>query len=154
ALVTLAVLAVPARADFIFMKDGYVLQGRVLREGTNEFDPGSRMFNWMPKGFFMLDDGPRRVYFSPSQVSIVEKMPAPVEERIFRRGPEVWHLSAFARPKLPLVEVSAKTTPWDLKTWTREFHFRSSRQASNTVGCKQALAEMTPYYFRVATTTK
>ena len=62
-----------SRADLIFLKDGFVLQGNVRREGTSEFDSGSREFIWMPKGFFLIDDGPRRVYFSPTQVAIVEK---------------------------------------------------------------------------------
>src|SRR5437879_1130090 len=85
ALLLLGGLVGPACADFIYLKDGYVLQGRVRREGINEWDPSSRNFNWMPRGFFFLDDGPRRIFFSPSQVRIVEKMSAPSEARVVRR---------------------------------------------------------------------
>src|SRR4051812_26290902 len=80
-LLSLAFTA-PARADLVFLKDGHVLQGKVRREFTAEFDAISKDMVLMPKGFFMLDDGPRRIYFSPSQVRIVEKMSPPPEDRV------------------------------------------------------------------------
>src|SRR5436190_22980 len=80
---TLCALAAPAQADLVFFKDGYVLQGKIRREGTNEYDSTSKDFTWMPKGFYYLDDGPRKIYFTPTQVAIVERLNHPNEERLF-----------------------------------------------------------------------
>ncbi len=58
----------PARADMIFFKDGFAIEGRVKREMVLEFDKvGGEMYH-MPKGFFLIDDGPRRIFFSPTRV--------------------------------------------------------------------------------------
>src|SRR5262245_53174642 len=121
-LLTLAVLAVTAaaRADLIFFKDGYALQGKVHREGTTEYDKTSQEFTFMPKGFFFVDDGPRRVYFTPTQVAIVEKLAPPNEERVVRT--EI-HVVFAARP--PLMEDVYEIKPWDYKKWTRPFSYRS-----------------------------
>src|SRR4051794_397674 len=81
-LLLLGLATTTAEADLIFFKDGYVLQGMVRREGTSEYDPGSRDMTWMPKGFYFVDDGPRRVYFTPTQVAIVERLAPPNEERV------------------------------------------------------------------------
>jgi pimeloyl-ACP methyl ester carboxylesterase len=145
--VVLAGLAGAVRADLIFLKDGHVLQGKVRREGTSVWDPGSRDFHWVPKGFFLVDDGPRRIYFSPSRVSIVEKLSSPSEERVVRRKLEY----LLPRPMLPLIGV-VKVDDWDYKTWKREYYFRSPTAAK--VGCRQAMAELTPFYARVDAITK
>ncbi|HTU92680.1 MAG TPA: hypothetical protein VMF69_21545, partial [Gemmataceae bacterium] len=50
--------AVPIRADLFFFKDGTVVEGRVKREMTLEFDQVARDAYYMPHGFFFLDDGP------------------------------------------------------------------------------------------------
>jgi pimeloyl-ACP methyl ester carboxylesterase len=147
AVVLLTGLYGAARGDLIFLKDGYVLQGRVRREGINEWDATGKDFHWVPRGFFFVDDGPRRIFFSPSQVSIVEKLSAPAEERVVRR--EVVFLSP--RPMLPVMGV-VEATPWDNKTWKREYYFRSNNAAK--VGCKQALAELTPFFARLDAITK
>jgi pimeloyl-ACP methyl ester carboxylesterase len=55
------------------------------------------------------------------------------------------------RPMLPIEEVLDAGT-WDLKNWEREFLFRTSDGAH--VRCRQALAEMTPYFIRVDAITK
>ena len=82
ALLAALAAAAPARADLIFLKDGFVLQGQVRRESVTQFDPYSKEPVIIPKGFFLVDDGPRKIYFSPSQVRIVEKMEPPAEERV------------------------------------------------------------------------
>ena len=41
--------------DLIFLNDGFVLQGRVIREGITEINPGTREAVFIPKGHFMLD---------------------------------------------------------------------------------------------------
>src|SRR3954468_24433744 len=56
------------RADLIFLKDGTVLQGQVKRESRVEFDPVTHEAFHMAQGFFLVDDGPRRMYFCQNQV--------------------------------------------------------------------------------------
>jgi pimeloyl-ACP methyl ester carboxylesterase len=141
------ILASAARADLIFFKDGYALQGKVHREGTTEYDKTSQEFTFMPKGFFFVDDGPRRVYFTPTQVAIVERLSPPNEERVVRT--EI-HVVFAARP--PLMEDVNEIKPWDYKAWTRPFSYRSPTGSS--VSCTQKIAEMTPYFARVDAITK
>src|SRR4051812_25141013 len=75
-------LAGPVHADLLFFKDGFVIEGRVRRESKVEFDPVAREPIVIPQGFFLLDDGARKIYFSPTQVRIVEKKETAAEERI------------------------------------------------------------------------
>src|SRR5262245_38074691 len=75
----------PARGDFIFLKDGVVLTGQVKRESSVEVDPVTREPFTVPKGFFLLDDGPRRIYFSPAFVREVRGKEAPAEEKLVNK---------------------------------------------------------------------
>src|SRR5260370_873153 len=57
----------PSRADLIFLKDGFILRGKVQREGKmvlDRTDDGAQL-EWIPNGFFYMDDGARRVIFNP-----------------------------------------------------------------------------------------
>src|SRR5690242_5753435 len=94
---TVLALASAAQADLIFFKDGYAVQGKVHREGTTEYDKTSQEMIFMPKGFFFVDDGPRRVYFAPAQVAIVERLAPPNEERVVRTES---HVVLAVRPPL------------------------------------------------------
>jgi pimeloyl-ACP methyl ester carboxylesterase len=150
-LVTAFLLTLPAgevRADIIFMKDGYALQGKVRREVTAEFDPTSKEMLYIPKGFFSLNDGPRWVYFSPNQVRVVEKMAAPMEERILSR---TVRFMALPRKMEPILEV-VETKPWDYQKWERGFVFRSPN--APLVGLKQAVASINPQHMRLDAITK
>lgn len=140
--------AAAARADLIFLKDGHVLQGKVRREYSAEFDPISKDMTLMPKGFFMLDDGPRRMYFSPSQVRIVEKLAAPAEERIVSRTPRLMLNPRNLPPIVEVLEVGA----WNFKNWERDYFFRSPDAAR--VGLRQAVAGLTPLYVQVDAISK
>ncbi|MFO0927760.1 MAG: hypothetical protein U0736_12100 [Gemmataceae bacterium] len=147
AAVVLALAGV-ARADLIFFKDGFVLQGQVRREYTSEFDPVSKDMTLIPKGFLMLDDGPRRMYFSPSQVRIAERYAAPAQDRVLNPRPR---LLLNPRPLPPIQEV-LEVGKWDFNTWLREYFFRSTEIPR--VGLKQAVAGLTPYYIQVDASTK
>ncbi len=137
-----------ARADLIFLKDGYVLQGKVRRETAAEFDPESRQLIVIPKGFFTIDDGPRRVYFSPQQVRLVEKLDAPVDDRIIHREQQFFIPEGKMVPITEVLEVE----PWNLKTWQRNFFFKSNGRPR--IGVRQALHSITPYYARVDAITR
>ena len=65
-----------AQADLIIFKDGLVLHGKVQREGINVLDKpeeGPPVFEFIPKGFYYLDDGARRTVFNPQFVDHVER---------------------------------------------------------------------------------
>src|SRR5262249_52959259 len=57
-------------ADVVTFKDGFSLQGKIRRETTSIVDTESGVQMWTPKlnGFFMVDDGPRRIVFNHHQV--------------------------------------------------------------------------------------
>jgi pimeloyl-ACP methyl ester carboxylesterase len=145
AAVLAALAAGPARADLIFLKDGFVLQGQVRRESVTQFDPYSKEPVIIPKGFFLVDDGPRKIYFSPSQVRIVEKMAPPQEERV--SGLDYVILNPRVPP--PILEV-LEAPEWDSK-WERGFRYRS---IDGTVGMRQRVLMVTPYWVRVDAVTK
>jgi predicted esterase len=136
-----------SRADIIFLKDGFVLQGKVRREGTTEIDSVTRESAFIPKGLFTLDDGPRRILFSPRQVRIVERMPPPPDERI------TWKARLpIVRPGImPAILEVVETTDWD-KNWERKYWFRSPN--SERVGLRQGIGLLTPYYVRADAATK
>src|SRR4051812_25224182 len=142
-------LAASARADLIFFKDGYVLQGKVKREGTTEYDSSSRDFTWMPKGFYFVDDGPRRVYFTPTQVAIVERLASPSEERIIRTGLDEFRITINKRP--PLIEDVNDLDDWNYAKWTRVFSYRSPNAPA--VKFVQKIIAITPYYVQTDAVT-
>src|SRR5262245_18314279 len=148
AAAALALLLVPAaaRADLLFLKDGFVLQGKVKRESVTEFDPVGKEPIIIPKGFFLLDDGPRRVYFSPTQVRIVEKMPEPVEERVVLKSSAM-----ILNPKVPppILEV---VNPGEFNAkWQRTYTYRST---TGRVTAGQHLGLLTPSWARVDASTR
>ena len=141
--------AAKARADLIFLQDGYVLQGKVRREFTAELDSVTKEMQIFPKGFFLLDDGPRRIYFSQKQVRIVEKLDAPADERVVsRKGSYIM----VTQPMPAILEV-LEVGPWNLQTWRREYHFRAPGGRDN-VGVVQGIASITPYFARVDAVTR
>lgn len=150
-LVAASLLAMPSgglRADIIFMKDGYALQGKVRREVTAELDPVGKEMLYIPKGFFSLNDGARWIYFSPTQVRVVEKMPPPMEERIYSRNVRYLAMPGKMQPILEVVE----TGPWNFDKWERDFWFKTAN--SPRVGLKQAIASINPQYMRLDAVTK
>jgi pimeloyl-ACP methyl ester carboxylesterase len=148
AILTLTAGAVPTRADLFIFKDGTVIEGRVKRQMTLEFDQVARDAYYMPHGFFFLDDGPRRIFFCPSQIGrILEKDP-PTEEKISRKDP----LPGQVRPmKFPgLFGVANPKTEWN-DTWSRRYVFftRNSTGRIVDLNVPQHINYMTPYWAEV-----
>jgi predicted esterase len=146
-LVVCCALLAPAlgRADLLFLKDGFILQGKVRRQSVTYIDPTGDSFP-MPKGFMMVDDGVRRVFFSPLQVRIAERMAPPHEE---------WIGGGKARPVMNPRSVTAildvlETSDWN-SAWSREFYFQGPR---GKVGMRQHLGFLSPSWARVDATTK
>ena len=60
----------------LVLSDGFVLQGKVRREGSYEIEEGQAVV-FMPKGFFFLDDSPRRQYFS---TALMQQAPTEIKK--------------------------------------------------------------------------
>ena len=124
AAATLAFLGavLPARADLIFLKDGFVLVGKVKEERTHIVDRFSKTGYTVPKGFFFVDDGPRRFFFSPLQKK--------AQERSFLRAED--RASNYLRvgmppdtPGMPVI-VQMVDTPEFNNKWLRNVKYRTT----------------------------
>lgn len=137
-----------ARAHLIFFKDGFVLEGDVRRETKLEIDPYSHEAIQIPKSFFQLDDGPRRIWFSHQQVGRIEEQKGrPPEERVVHE-----RFIAYAGPRrLPPIEQVTDVTDWDNKEWERNVTLRTTK---GTITLRQHLGVLTPYYFQTDTIAK
>jgi hypothetical protein len=139
----------------IILNDGYVLQGKVMREDvTTENDPVTGTPFSYPKGFFLVDDGPRRIVFSQKQVRLVTKMDAPQDDLVKYPPPVVRSSTGKAMP--PVLDV-IDPGDWDIKL-EREFKFRypiTSGLKDVTLKdgkLKQRIGAVTPYFVRVDST--
>src|SRR5207302_1291745 len=100
-----------AQADLIIFKDGLVLHGKVQREGINVLDKpeeGPPVFEFIPKGFYYLDDGARRTVFNPQFVDHVERRKIDTAYNV------EWntHMRYLAnRPTPPILEM-VDVAPW------------------------------------------
>lgn len=137
-----------ARADLFIFQDGAVIEGRVKRQMTLEFDQVARDAYYMPQGFFFLDDGPRRIFFCPSKIGrILEKDP-PTDEKLTRKDP----LPLQVRPmKFPgLLGVANPTAEWN-DTWSRRFVFYTRNFSGRIVDLNvpQHINSLRPYWAEV-----
>jgi hypothetical protein len=128
------------QADLVFLKDGFVLQGRVKQESKTEFDPVSREPIVMPKGLMLLDDGPRRCYIVPTQVRLAEKKEPPIEEVAAREN----RLGVTVPRPVPAILEVIEAPPFD-DEWNRSIRFRTTW---GQVQAKQELAIVGPYHSR------
>ncbi len=133
--------ALPVHADLVFMKDGFVLQGKVRRDHQIELDPATKEPIAYPKGFFQVDDGVRRQYFLPSQARIAEKDQPESEEKF--SFPKVIFIP-HGRP-MPSIWEIVQSDDWDDK-WDRSFIFKGP---GGLVGMRHHLGTVTPTWARV-----
>jgi pimeloyl-ACP methyl ester carboxylesterase len=143
----LLALAGGSRADLVFFEDGFVIEGRVRRESVTEWDPVGRDLLIIPKGFFMLDDGPRRTYFAPTRARIVEQQEMPSEERIIRKSKALF---LPGRRKMPGIEEIVDPGTWDAR-WDRKFTYRSGPYR---IAVPQHLSLLTPSFAVIDATAK
>src|SRR5262245_29462680 len=108
-----------ARADFLFLKDGFVLSGKLKRETITHVDPIYREPYQVPQGGWFLDDGPRVLYFSPRWVRIAEKKEPPDEEKVVDKREFSW----LNTPPLPPILSILDEGEFDAK-WMRTYRFR------------------------------
>ena len=70
ALALLLVLAATLQADFVFFKDGFVVQGRILTQYETITDPSGILVSIRKLGgLYLVDDGARRIHFPASLVA-------------------------------------------------------------------------------------
>jgi predicted esterase len=110
-------LAIPAaRADLIFLKDGTVIQGKTKNEKGSFTDPVSHETYMVATGFYFVDDGARRFFFSPGQVQSVDTKFLAPQDGVFipRKG--------FGTFRLPYILEVQETSSFDEK-WNRSIKF-------------------------------
>jgi hypothetical protein len=132
----------PARAELLFFKDGFPVEGKVTREMTIEFDQVGRDAYYMPKGFFFLNDGPRRIFFSPARVRYVSEKDPPAEDRIIYRNPR----GQVNPKKFPGLAAVISAPEWG-EDWSRRFEFLSGMGAKE--GVPQHISVLRPYWAQV-----
>ena len=140
------VLCCSALADIVILKDGFILQGMVKRESVTEFDPVSKEPVIIPKGFYMVDDGARRIYFNPNLVRTLDKR-EPIQEERWIHNKAIYIPNGKGAPPF-LAEVEA--TDWDSK-WERTLKYRSP---VGLVGIFQHISNLSSYAIRVDATSK
>jgi dienelactone hydrolase len=148
AAVFLALPSAPAHAEppksaLILFKDGFSLQGYVIREKKTITDSATGMPVQLPEGFFLVDDLARRVIFSPSRLAKV------IDDQSFQpeSGVLVQRRSkadAFARPVPPIRQV-LEAGPFNEK-WDRTYRYNTT---DREVVVPQHLSALSPYYARV-----
>jgi hypothetical protein len=145
-------LAAPtgSRADLVFFKDGFVLEGKVNQEGTKVFE-GGHMIE-MGKDSFFVDDYARRMFFSRFHVmreNGVHKKDFVVGDKY--EGPRriIFPPSSakFPPPVRNIVETTSFTAGWDRSLTYVSVDKTGARQ----VAVDQHLTILTPHYTRLDT---
>ena len=107
------------------------------REGTYEITGQEVVF--IPKGFFFVDEGPRRAFFGSKLLRDVKPRPETTEEKV-----ENIRKIAVKPEVVPEVDEVLSVGPWDEK-WNRTIQFRSGLHVKKV---EQHLTTLTPYYAR------
>lgn len=137
----LAEVATSVRADVIFLKDGSILTGKARREGKLEIENGQGIV--IPKGFFYVDNGPRRLYFSPRQVEQVDDRSVKAGALLSRPWPGGRIYLPPGTKMLRGLISQGESTPWD-EDWNRKI--KVEVEDRGTVVVSQHLTAMNAYY--------
>jgi pimeloyl-ACP methyl ester carboxylesterase len=141
-------LAAPARAEkpqpgAILFKDGFSLQGYIIREKKTIIDPASGQPLQLAEGFFLVDDLARHIIFSPAQIQkVVPDAPFNPDADALGRVTSI-DLSV-AKPMPPIRRV-VEAGPFD-GDWNRTFQYYTT---DRPVTAKQHLAVLSPHYARL-----
>jgi pimeloyl-ACP methyl ester carboxylesterase len=127
----------------ITLTDGTVLQGEDRREGHYEITGQEVIF--IPKGFFFLDDGPRRIFFGSKLMRDIKPRPEITEEKVLRL-----RTIAVQPEVVPEVDEVLSVGEFDDK-WDRTVKFRSGLHQKKV---EQHLMLLTPYYARTDAITR
>jgi predicted esterase len=140
----------------IILKDGFVLQGVVKQKSHDFFDSGQLI--QIKQGFFSIDDGPRRIIFSPELVNPDSTAITERKKDKERRPEPLQSARAIFYPpgtKVSSVRSVVEVEPWNAQ-WLRHLRFQTpDPETKNNLMIKrveQHLSVMTPYYLRVDAT--
>lgn len=136
--------SLPVRADLLYFKDGFVLQGKVKRESKVQFDFHARDMIIIPKGFPFFDDGPRRIYFHHNALRDVEGKAPPLEEIYTLRGQGI--LVTARTNSFPSILEVVEAPPFNAR-WRRLYEYRT--KGGRLVKIPQQIVKLTPYFIQV-----
>lgn len=133
----------PSNADLIFLKDGYVLQGRVIERKTLEFDATTKTIVDFPQGHIFVDDVVRRVFFSYDLLREVKERKPPKDEVFVSPNP-----ARSLNPRvIPAIEEIIEAPSFNGK-WER---FWKVRTVQGPLSLPQRAAAIGPYFARFDT---
>lgn len=137
------------RADYIFLKDGFVLQGKVYKqyEYINDSSSGTQIAINKLGGFYLVDDGVRRTYFPTSLVASIDPLDRKLQLETFKfkPGPLYW---APSNPSLKPYSV-IKEGDWQ-PNGTRTLDV-ATRSALEIIQVDQAINTISPHSVEVVT---
>lgn len=141
-------ISTSAHADFVFLKDGFVLQGRLLKEYQNISDPsGFQISISKLGGFYLVDDGVRRTYFPTSLWASSDTLDRKLQQEITLFNPthKQWHPD---NPQLKPFVVN-KIGDWQ-PNGTRTMDI-NSKSARDEIQIDQAVDKLSPMMMEVIT---
>jgi hypothetical protein len=130
------------RADLVYLKDGFTLQGKVKQETEVMNERGAVMPIPKLNGFFMVDDGARRMVFSQKQVADTDKKDGNREREIVKLARPIIRLDHFKVPAGVYADISPWNDKWD-RTLTLQVGPTSTRKIA------QHLSLLTPHYAKI-----
>jgi hypothetical protein len=148
AVLLIASTSPSARADLIFLKDGTILQGKLIRESIIDYDPATHEPIRLPVGFYLIDEGARRFYFCQTQVAKVVKQEEGTSE-VQITYPRSWSVPPTP---VPAIHQVIETEPWNAK-WDRVIRLRNLNSPT-PFAAQQHLALITPRFARVDAITR
>jgi enterochelin esterase-like enzyme len=135
-----------ARGDLIILKDGFVLRGKVIREGKDVIDrtEDGPVREFIASGFYYVDDGARRVIFSDQNVSGIQARKLDGSHIVKWDAGIGWNTQAKAPPRIIHID---SISDWDEK-WNRKVVYkgRTVDGQSVVVDVPQHLFVLTPDY--------
>lgn len=142
------VVTTASLADYIFLKDGFVLQGKVLKEYENITDPsGIQIAISKLGGFYLVDDGVRRTYFPTTLVASTEVLDNNAQLEMFKikHNNMKWMPGSSSLKPFSIV----KEGDW-LPDGTRTLDV-NSRSAPTTIQVDQVMSSISPHAVEVMT---
>lgn len=115
AVTLVALVPTFTRGEYVFLKDGTVLRGRVLREGQLHRDPASGNVVWLAdaQGFYLVADGARRIAFSHKNVHLAIPDPPHQQNQSLQSYRLPRQLNVFnVSPSLNRVPTFHDVGPW------------------------------------------
>ncbi|MCS6976968.1 MAG: hypothetical protein NZM31_08185 [Gemmatales bacterium] len=137
-----------AGAEVIILRDGFILRGNLLIEGQILRDPGGREF-WIKKlgGFYMVDDGARRIVFSTRQVA--EAQPDPPQREpleAFALKPPLFRTEFSPALRMVKVEQAEEWSPEAI----RKITLVNDLPSGGTRTFEQCVVHLNPQFLRVS----